>query len=108
MWLRGNNPNYPTITYKDSSSIPGPVLSGLRIQCCCELWCRLKMRLGSCVAVAVVQASSYSSNLTPRLGTSICCGWDHKKKKKKLKEFSFLLSPEIQPFDIAEELLLIS
>ena len=29
-------------------------LSGLRIWCCCELWCRLQMRLGSCVAVAVV------------------------------------------------------
>ena len=30
------------------------------------------MLLGSCVAVAVVQASSYSSNLTPSLGISIC------------------------------------
>ena len=30
------------------------LLSGLRIQHCCELWCRLKMQLGSCVAVAVV------------------------------------------------------
>ena len=31
-------------------------LSGLRILCCCELWCRLQMRLGSYVAVAVAVA----------------------------------------------------
>jgi len=30
------------------------LLSGLRIQCCHELWCRLQMRLRSRVAVAVV------------------------------------------------------
>ena len=30
------------------------LLSGLRIQRCCELWCRLQMRLRSGVAVAVV------------------------------------------------------
>ena len=29
-------------------------LSGLRIQRCCELWCRLKMWLGSGLALAVV------------------------------------------------------
>ena len=23
------------------------LLSGLRIQCCCELWCKLQMRIGS-------------------------------------------------------------
>ena len=28
-------------------------LSGLRIRCCCELWCRLKTWLRSCSAVAV-------------------------------------------------------
>ena len=27
-----------------------------------ELWCRLKMRLGSHIAVALVQAKGYSSN----------------------------------------------
>ena len=43
------------------------------------------MWLGSRVAVAVVQAgvSSYSSNLTPSLRTSICHRYDPKKKKKK-------------------------
>ena len=37
-------------------------LSGLRIQHCCELWCRLQMRLGSGVAVALASARGYSSN----------------------------------------------
>ena len=31
-------------------------LSGLRIWCCRELWCRSQMGLGSCVAVAVAAA----------------------------------------------------
>ena len=29
------------------------LLSGLRIQRCHELWCRLQMQLGSCIAVAL-------------------------------------------------------
>ena len=32
------------------------LLSGLRLRRCRELWCRWQMRLGSGVAVAVVQA----------------------------------------------------
>ena len=47
-------------------------LSGLGIQYCCELWCRLQMRL-DCVAVAVVQVGSCSHDSTPGLGTSIYC-----------------------------------
>ena len=39
-------------------------LSGLRIRRCRELWCRLQTWLGSGVAVAVMQAGSYSSDLT--------------------------------------------
>ena len=54
-------------------------LSELRIQHCCELWCQLQMQFGSGVAVAVV----CSSNLTPGLGTSICCRCGPKNKKKK-------------------------
>ena len=61
---------------------PWPHSSGLRIWCCCELWCRLQMWLRSSIAVAVVEASSYSSDLTPSLGTSMCCGCGPKKKKK--------------------------
>ena len=30
------------------------LLSGLRIRCCCELWCRLQTWLGSRVAVPLV------------------------------------------------------
>ena len=41
------------------------------------------MRLGSCVAVAVVWAGSCSSDLTPGLGTSICREYGPKKQKKK-------------------------
>ena len=52
------------------------LLSGLGIWHCHELWCRSQTRLGSHVAVAVVQASSCSSDSTPSLETSIChrCG----------------------------------
>ena len=63
-----------------------PDLSGLRIRHCHELWRRPKMRLGSGVAVAVVQASSCNSNWTPGLGTSICRGRSPKKTKDKKKE----------------------
>ena len=44
------------------------------------------MRLGSYVAVAVAQDFSYSSNLTPSLGTSLCCRCGLKKTKKKKKK----------------------
>ena len=40
-------------------------LSGLRIRCCHVLWCRAQMWLGFCIAVAVAQAGSLSSNVTP-------------------------------------------
>ena len=48
------------------------LLSGLRIQRCCELWCRSQMQLGSGVAVAMVLAGSCSSDLTPSWGTFKC------------------------------------
>ena len=44
------------------------------------------MRLRSCVAVAVVYAGSYSSDSTPSLGTSICCGCTTKERKKGRKK----------------------
>ena len=46
-----------------------------------------QMWLGSYVAVAV--AGSYSSDMTPSLGTSICCKCGPKKKKKKGKTLNF-------------------
>ena len=44
------------------------LLSGLGIQRCRELWCRLQVQLRSCVAVAVVEACSCSYDSTPSLG----------------------------------------
>jgi len=41
------------------------------------------MWLGFGIAVAVVEAGSYSSDLTPSLGTSICHGCERKKESKK-------------------------
>ena len=65
-------------------------LIGLRIQCCCELWCRSQTWLGS--GVPVVQASSYSSNSSPSLRNSIChrCGPKKKQTKKKVISENFL------------------
>ena len=57
-------------------------LSGLRILCCCELCCRSQTRLGSGVAVAVVQAIGYSSESVPSLGISICHRYGPKKQNK--------------------------
>ena len=50
-----------------------------------QLWCRLQTRLGFGIAMTVVYANSYSSDLTPSLGTSIChrCGPRKTKRKKK-------------------------
>ena len=58
-------------------------LSKLRIPHCHELWCRSQTRLGSGIAGTVVQASSYSSNSTPSLGTCIYrkCGPKGQKRK---------------------------
>ena len=61
-------------------------LSGLRIWGCCELWCRSQTRLGSGIAVAVVQSGSYSSGSTPSLKTFICFGCSPKKAKKANKK----------------------
>ena len=42
----------PTGSHEVAGSIPG-LTRGLRIRHCHEMWCRLQMRLGSHVAVAV-------------------------------------------------------
>ena len=61
----------------------------------CELRCRSKTWLGLGVAVPVTD--SYGSDLTPSLGTSICCTSDFKKTHnifffeiRKLQEIVFL------------------
>ena len=57
-------------------------LSGLKIWHYHELWCRLQMKFGYCIAMAVTQAGSCSSNWIHSLGNSICHRCSHKKKKK--------------------------
>lgn len=66
-------------------------LSGLRIWRCHELWCKLQTHLRFGVAVAVAKAGSSSSNWTPSLGTSICCGYSPKKAKRKEKKKKFVI-----------------
>ena len=57
-----------------------PVLARwVKFRCCCELWCRWKMQLGSSTAVA----GSCSSVSTPGLGTSICCRCGSKKRERE-------------------------
>ena len=77
-------------------------LSGLRIRCCCELWGRSQMWLGSGIVVAVLQSGSYSSDWTSSLGTSIChtCGPKKTKQNKtpQLSKLKFLKSALILPF----------
>ena len=58
------------------------LLRVLRIQHWHELRCRSQKRLGTHVTMAVVWAGSYSSDSTPHLGTSICCMFGPKIKKK--------------------------
>ena len=58
-------------------------LSGSRIQHCPKLQCRSLTQLRSCVAVAVVWAGGYSSDLTPSLRTSICHLCSPKKEGRR-------------------------
>ena len=75
------------------------LLSGLRVQHCCVLWCGLQMWLGSDVAVALAQAGSYSSDWNPSLGTSMCHrrGPKKQKQKKPTKQKNPAKTPEILP-----------
>ena len=66
------------------------LISGSGIQCCCEVWYRSQMRLRSRIAMAVVQANGYSSDLTPSLGTPYATGVALKSKQTKNKKIKFL------------------
>ena len=68
----------PTSIHEDVGRIPDPA-QWVRIQRCCELWCRSQKWLGSGIAVAVVQARSCSSLTNPSLETSICCTYSARK-----------------------------
>ena len=70
------------------------LLTGLRMQCCPELWYKSQMQLRSGIAVIVVYTSnyssdstpSYSSDSTPSVGMPYATGEAIKRKKKKRKE----------------------
>ena len=82
MWFSRNN---LTSIQEDTGLIPWPHSSGLRIWHCFKLQCRLQMWLRSGVAVAVTQAGGCNSDLTPSLGTSMCCGYGPKKTNQQTK-----------------------
>ena len=58
--------------------------SGHSVLRCHGLWCRSQRRLRSGAAVSGVDADtgSCSSDWTPSLGTSTCCGWGLKRQKQ--------------------------
>ena len=62
------------------------LLSGSGIWRCCERWCRLQTWLGSCIAVAVVEAGGCSSDSASSLGTSTCCKCSPKKQTNQPRE----------------------
>jgi len=64
-------------------------LSGLGIQHCRELWCRSQTWLGSCVAMAVAQASSCSSDSTPGVELPYAMGVAPKRKEKKKRNGNY-------------------
>ena len=72
-----------TSIHEDLGSIPGDSFSGLRIQCCYELWCRLQTRLGSQVAVAVVWAVVLIQPLAWKLPYAADVALKKKKDKTK-------------------------
>ena len=55
----------PTRNYEVGRVRSLALLSGLRIQHCRQLWYKLQTLLGSCVAVVLAEAGSYSTNSTP-------------------------------------------
>ena len=70
-----------------------PLLSGLGIWCCSELWCRLQTRLGSHLLCGSGVGCQLQLRLDPQPGTSICRRSgpkNGKKTKKKITFFSFI------------------
>ena len=77
-------------------------LSGLRIHCCHELWCRSQTWLGSGVAVAVAQASGYGFDSTPSLWKYVAgVALKRKKKKKKISTPAPIPPNDHEPLQVA-------
>ena len=77
-----------TSIHEDAGLIPAS-LSGLRICCCRELWCRSPTRLGSCIAVAVVRQTAavpiwLLAWELPYAESVALKRWKKKKKEKQL------------------------
>ena len=72
-------------------------LRGLRIRRCRELGCRSQTRLGSSAAVAVVEASSCSSDSPPSLGASTGHGSGPRKQSKRREQTWEISSRETPP-----------
>ena len=87
----------PTSIWRDAVPSLASV-SGLRIWCCHELWYRSQTLLRSCVAVAVVSASSCSSDSIPSLGTSIYHRCSAEKKQNKNKNLNLKKKSTLAPF----------
>ena len=66
------------------------LLSGLRIWCCYELWCRCRHSSYPKLLWPWCRPAAASSDSTPSLGASICCGCDPKKTKKKKEKESMV------------------
>ena len=63
------------------------LLSGLRIQCCHELWCGLKMWLRSRVTVAVAQAGAAALIRPLAWEPPYAAGVALKKDQKKVNDY---------------------
>ena len=61
------------------------LLSGSRICCCHEMWCRSQMQPGSRIAVTVMQAGGYSSIQPPAWKPSYIASTALKRQKTKNK-----------------------